>query len=156
YPKQDHPELALSLNNLASMLHDQGKYADAEPLFNEALSMYRALGEKYAVLRSEGDALTLASSYPRTRDAFLSNARKLQAARAAAPAPPGAGLPAAGACQTPPPPRLRAAAPGRSPRRPRSQGRRPPRATHRPPPPPGRPAPRPHPSRPSHPPETRR
>src|SRR5262249_9640351 len=79
YPKQDHPDLALSLTNLAALLHLQGKYADAEPLFREALTMYRGLGAAYAALRSEGDALTLAATYPLTRDGFLSNARALKA-----------------------------------------------------------------------------
>jgi non-specific serine/threonine protein kinase/serine/threonine-protein kinase len=79
YPKQDHPLLAGYLNNLAILLGDQGKYADAEPLFREALAMYRRLGEAYAAVRADGDALTLASSYPLARDTFLSNARAIHA-----------------------------------------------------------------------------
>jgi CHAT domain-containing protein/tetratricopeptide (TPR) repeat protein len=79
YPRQDHPQLAGSLHNLAFILQDQRKYADAESLYREALAMYRALAEAYAAVRSEGEALTLASSYPRTRDGFLANARALQA-----------------------------------------------------------------------------
>jgi CHAT domain-containing protein/tetratricopeptide (TPR) repeat protein len=78
YAKQDHPHLANSLNNLALVLQARGQYADAQPLCREALTMYRALGEAYAALRSEGDALTLAATYPRARDAFLLNARALQ------------------------------------------------------------------------------
>src|SRR5262249_13124064 len=84
YPKQDHPRMAASLSNLADVLHDRGQYADAEPLFREALKMYRGLGAAYAALRSEGDALTLAATFPRTRDGFLFNARALQADPAAA------------------------------------------------------------------------
>src|SRR5262249_32888233 len=36
YPKQDHPTLAASLNNLAIVLQKQGKYADTETFFREA------------------------------------------------------------------------------------------------------------------------
>jgi CHAT domain-containing protein len=82
YGKQDHPDLASSLNNLARVLYDQGKYADAEKPYREALGMYRALARDYAAVRPEGDALTLASSYPATRDNFLSNAWASRAAAA--------------------------------------------------------------------------
>src|SRR5262249_58387603 len=43
YPRQDHPDLAKSLNNLALVLRAQRKYADAESLYREALAMYRRL-----------------------------------------------------------------------------------------------------------------
>ena len=33
----DHPEVAMSLNNLAGLYDHQGRYAEAEPLFNRAL-----------------------------------------------------------------------------------------------------------------------
>src|SRR5262249_8663709 len=69
---------AESLNNLASILQAQGKYADAEPFLRAALRMYQALASAYAAVRSEGDALTLASIYPLTRNGFLSNAQALQ------------------------------------------------------------------------------
>jgi len=75
FPGQDHPQLALSMDNLATVLHAGGKLADAEPLFRDALRMYRALAGAYAAERSEGDALTLAASYPLARDGFLSTAR---------------------------------------------------------------------------------
>jgi tetratricopeptide (TPR) repeat protein len=29
----DHPDIAISLNNLALLYHHQGRYADAEPLY---------------------------------------------------------------------------------------------------------------------------
>jgi CHAT domain-containing protein len=74
YPKQDHPDLAKTLNNLAFVLCAQGKYAEAETLYCQALTMYRALGRGYAAVRSEGHSLTLAATYPSTRDGFLSNA----------------------------------------------------------------------------------
>ncbi|HKB37004.1 MAG TPA: CHAT domain-containing tetratricopeptide repeat protein [Gemmataceae bacterium] len=83
YPKQDHPHLATSLSNLAGLLKAREKYADAEPLFRDALRMFRSLAGAYAAVRSEGEALTLAASYPLTRDGFLSNARALQADPAA-------------------------------------------------------------------------
>jgi len=43
HPNQNHPHLALSLNNLAGVLYLQGKLADAETLFREALEMRRRL-----------------------------------------------------------------------------------------------------------------
>ncbi|MEM0978668.1 MAG: CHAT domain-containing protein [Cyanobacteria bacterium P01_H01_bin.58] len=39
----NHPEVASSLEELAGMYHIQGRYADAEPLYLEALSIYRSL-----------------------------------------------------------------------------------------------------------------
>ena len=35
----DHPDTATSLNNLASLYQAQGKYAEAEPLFQRALAI---------------------------------------------------------------------------------------------------------------------
>jgi tetratricopeptide (TPR) repeat protein len=41
----DHPDVAVSLNNLALLLQTQGKYADAEPLYRRALKIdEKALG----------------------------------------------------------------------------------------------------------------
>jgi CHAT domain-containing protein len=74
YPRQDHPTLADSLNNLANVLRAQGKHGAAEEPYREALAMCRALARDYAAVRSEGDALTLISTYAPTRDNFLSNA----------------------------------------------------------------------------------
>ena len=34
---EDHPDVLISLNNLAVLLHDQGRLAEAEPLYCEAL-----------------------------------------------------------------------------------------------------------------------
>jgi tetratricopeptide (TPR) repeat protein len=34
-----HPDTALSLNNLAALYHSQGKYTEAEPLFKQALAI---------------------------------------------------------------------------------------------------------------------
>ena len=45
---EDHPETAQGYNNLASNLHAQGKYAEAEPLFRTALEIRRrVLGEDH-------------------------------------------------------------------------------------------------------------
>jgi CHAT domain-containing protein len=82
HPKQDHPALANSLNNLANVLREQKEHGDAETLYREALAMYRALARDYAAVRSEGDALTLAASYPSIRDNFLSTAWASKAAAA--------------------------------------------------------------------------
>ena len=35
----EHPYMATSLNNLASVYHSQGKYAEAEPLYKRALKI---------------------------------------------------------------------------------------------------------------------
>lgn len=46
---EDDPRLALSLNNLAAMYHEQGKYTMAEPLYLRALDIRnRVHGEKHA------------------------------------------------------------------------------------------------------------
>jgi tetratricopeptide (TPR) repeat protein len=36
---KDHPDLAISLNNLAEVYKEQGKFTEAEPLFKRALEM---------------------------------------------------------------------------------------------------------------------
>jgi CHAT domain-containing protein/Flp pilus assembly protein TadD len=44
----NHPDVAQSLNNLASRYQDQGRYADAEPLYNRSLAIYeKALGPNH-------------------------------------------------------------------------------------------------------------
>ena len=41
----EHPNVATSLNNLAGLYEDQGKYAEAEPLYRRALAIQEnALG----------------------------------------------------------------------------------------------------------------
>ena len=41
----DHPDVATSLNNLAALYHDQGRYADAEPLYKRSLAIHeKSLG----------------------------------------------------------------------------------------------------------------
>ena len=37
----DHPDVATSLNNLAVLYHNQGRYADAEPLYKRSLAIQR-------------------------------------------------------------------------------------------------------------------
>ena len=44
----EHPDVALSLNNLAGLYNAQGRYSDAEPLYVEALEMRkRVLGDEH-------------------------------------------------------------------------------------------------------------
>jgi tetratricopeptide (TPR) repeat protein len=45
---ESHPDVATSLNNLASLYKSQGKYSQAEPLLLEALEICeRRLGENH-------------------------------------------------------------------------------------------------------------
>jgi tetratricopeptide (TPR) repeat protein len=37
---QDHPNVAISLNNLAELYRAQGKYSEAEPLYKRALVIW--------------------------------------------------------------------------------------------------------------------
>ena len=37
----DHPDMASSLHNLASLYKAQGRYTEAEPLFQRALVIYQ-------------------------------------------------------------------------------------------------------------------
>jgi tetratricopeptide (TPR) repeat protein len=42
---EDHPDVASSLNNLASLYDSQGRYSEAEPLYLQALELAeRVLG----------------------------------------------------------------------------------------------------------------
>jgi tetratricopeptide (TPR) repeat protein len=41
----DHPDVAMSLNNLALLYSSQGRYSEAEPLYNQALAMDQRLYE---------------------------------------------------------------------------------------------------------------
>ena len=44
----EHPGTATSLNDLASLLHDQGKLTEAEPLYRQALEIRKkALGDEH-------------------------------------------------------------------------------------------------------------
>src|SRR5262249_5241934 len=54
-------------------------YAVAEPLFKDALAMYRRLSTTFAREKTEGEALTLCAKLPLTRDLFLSNELAAQA-----------------------------------------------------------------------------
>ena len=45
---KDHPDTATSLNNLAVLYRAQGKYAEAEPLYQRALAIYeQQLGQDH-------------------------------------------------------------------------------------------------------------
>ena len=44
----DHPDVAKSLNNLANLYSDQGRYEQAKPLYQQALQIAtQKLGEKH-------------------------------------------------------------------------------------------------------------
>ncbi len=44
----EHPDVAASLNNLAVLYRDQGKYTEAEPLYQRALAIWeKALGPEH-------------------------------------------------------------------------------------------------------------
>jgi tetratricopeptide (TPR) repeat protein len=44
----EHPDVALSLNNLANLYDSQGRYAEAEPLYVQALEIaQRQLGANH-------------------------------------------------------------------------------------------------------------
>ncbi len=44
----EHPQVGLSLNNLAELYRDQGNYAEAEPLFQRSLAIFeKALGPEH-------------------------------------------------------------------------------------------------------------
>ena len=40
---ENHPDYAMSLNNLAALYDSQGKYEEAEPLYIQALELYKQL-----------------------------------------------------------------------------------------------------------------
>jgi tetratricopeptide (TPR) repeat protein len=45
---EEHPDMALSLNNLAALYDNQGRYAEAEPLYQRALAIVeKVLGEEH-------------------------------------------------------------------------------------------------------------
>ena len=45
---ENHPSVAISLNNLAKLYDSQGKYEEAEPLYLQALAIAeQALGENH-------------------------------------------------------------------------------------------------------------
>ena len=45
-----HPDTLSSLNNLAGLYEDQGRYGEAEPLYREALQACREVHGAYLVL----------------------------------------------------------------------------------------------------------
>ena len=38
---EDHPDVAISLNNLAELYYNQGRYKEAEPLYRHALKILK-------------------------------------------------------------------------------------------------------------------
>ena len=50
---ENHPDVATSLNNLAGLYESQGKYAEAEPLYQRAIAILLAtLGENHPNTRT--------------------------------------------------------------------------------------------------------
>lgn len=71
----DHLAVAGSLSNFGGLLTAQGRFAAGEPFLHDAVAMRRRIADSFAVLKSEGEALTLAASLPLVRDGLLSNHR---------------------------------------------------------------------------------
>ncbi|NEQ87226.1 MAG: tetratricopeptide repeat protein [Moorea sp. SIO2I5] len=45
---ENHPDVATSLNNLAGLYYNQGRYSEAEPLYQQALEIaVQQLGENH-------------------------------------------------------------------------------------------------------------
>ena len=73
----EHPDVATSLNNLASLYYAQGKYAEAEPLYKRALPIdEKALGPDHPhVATSLENYAALLRKTGRTTDAAKMEAR---------------------------------------------------------------------------------
>ena len=49
----DHPDVATALNNLAELYREQGRYAEAAPLYKRSLAIYeKGLGPDHPACRS--------------------------------------------------------------------------------------------------------
>ena len=70
----DHPNVAASLNNLASLYEDQGRYADAEPLSN---------GHWRSTRRRSGPIIPMSRASLSNLGSLYTNARPLHRCRAA-------------------------------------------------------------------------
>jgi CHAT domain-containing protein len=79
YSGEGHTDVDLSLSHLAWLYSARGQYKEAEPLLREALHNNRTQIEDFARTRSEGDTLILLANTPLVRDAYVSNARGLNA-----------------------------------------------------------------------------
>ncbi|MGI8500218.1 MAG: tetratricopeptide repeat protein, partial [Hassallia sp.] len=61
---EEHPDFAMSLNNLAVLYKSQGRYSDAEPLYIQALALYkRLLGEEHPDVAMSLNNLALLYNY---------------------------------------------------------------------------------------------
>ncbi len=57
---EEHPSVAVSLNNLALLYYSQGRYSEAEPIFIQALALWRKLlGEEHPDVASSLNNLAL-------------------------------------------------------------------------------------------------
>jgi len=76
----DHPDVATSLNNLASLYQDQGDYASAEPLYKRSLAILeKALGPDHPYVA--GSLENLALLYRATKRSSEADVLEQRAAR---------------------------------------------------------------------------
>jgi hypothetical protein len=78
-----HPELAINLNNLASVLWAGGAPAQAEPLSHDALAMEQRLADLALEGAAEAEACNYLAALPLARDAYLGVTRLVPAQHAA-------------------------------------------------------------------------
>ena len=73
----EHPDVALSLNNLAGLYDNQGKYAEAEPLYQRSLAIReKALGPGHpSVAESLENYAALLRATERSADAVIMELR---------------------------------------------------------------------------------
>jgi tetratricopeptide (TPR) repeat protein len=76
YPKErfkdGHPDLAVSLNNMGTVLRSLGESGKALTYHEQALAMYQKLSRRESGQSSEARALTYRERQPFTRDAYIS------------------------------------------------------------------------------------
>ncbi len=72
YDKKDHSHLATSLANMGVILQELGEGRKALPYLERALAMQRALIAERALSAAEAELLAYTTTFPRTRDLFLS------------------------------------------------------------------------------------
>ena len=73
---EEHPDVATSLNNIATLYYDQGHYSEAEPLYTQALALRRRiLGEEHpdvaSSLNNLGDLYRSQGHYSEAECLFL-------------------------------------------------------------------------------------
>jgi hypothetical protein len=71
YPR-GHRDLALSLNNLGSLLQSQGAYDEALPLCEQGVDMQQGLADILLAATSEAEAMNYLAQLPGARDGLIS------------------------------------------------------------------------------------